>query len=43
MGEYREWEDMDLWDSGRLAEAIGNQQEVLQVLVSNMKTGGRTF
>ncbi len=43
MGEHKEWEDMDLWDSCRLAWATGNQQEVLQVLVSNMKTGVGLF
>ncbi len=43
MGERKKWEDFDLWDSRRLASVTENMQEVLQVLVSNMKTGVGLF
>lgn len=43
MGERKKWEDMDLWDSGRLVGVTENLQEVLQVLVSNMRTGVGLF
>lgn len=43
MGERKKWEDLDLWDSQRLVSVTENLQEVLQVLVSNMKTGVGLF
>ncbi len=43
MGERKKWEDLNLWDSQRLVHVTENLQEVLQVLVSNMKTGVGLF
>ncbi len=43
MSERKKWEDYDLWDSRRLVGVTENLQEVLQVLVSNMKTGVGLF
>ncbi len=43
MGERKQWEDYDLWDSRRLVGVTENLQEVLQVLVSNMRTGVGLF
>lgn len=43
MGERKKWEDLDLWDSRRLVDVTENLQEVLQVLVSNMRTGVGLF
>ena len=43
MSERKKWEDLDLWDSQRLVGVTENMQEVLQVLVSNMRTGVGLF
>ena len=43
MSERKKWEDLDLWDSRRLVGVTENLQEVLQVLVSNMRTGVGLF
>ena len=43
MSERKKWEDFDLWDSRRLVGVTENLQEVLQVLVSNMRTGVGLF
>ncbi len=43
MGERRKWEDLDLWNARRLASVTDDMQDVLQVLVSNMKTGVGLF
>ena len=43
MSERKQWEDYDLWDSRRLIDVTENLQEVLQVLVSNMRTGVGLF
>ena len=37
------WEDLNLWDSQRMVLVTEDMQEVLQVLVSNMKTGVGLF
>ena len=43
MEDCKKWEDLDLWDSQRLVNVTENLQEVLQVLVSNMRTGVGLF
>ncbi|MBE5882631.1 MAG: diguanylate cyclase [Lachnospiraceae bacterium] len=43
MGERKKWEDLNLWDSQRLVYVTENMQEVLQALVSNMRTGVGLF
>ena len=43
MEERKNWEDLDLWNSQRIADVTENMNEVLQVLVSNMKTGVGLF
>lgn len=43
MEERAKWEDLDLWDSRRLVYVTENMQEVLQALVSNMRTGVGLF
>lgn len=37
------WEDLNLWDSQRMVLVTEDMHEVLQVLVSNMKTGVGLF
>lgn len=39
MMERQTWEDLNLWDSQRMVSVTEDMQEVLQVLVSNMKVG----
>lgn len=43
MGNRMKWEELDLWDSGRLVGVTEDMQDVLQVLVSNMRTGVGLF
>ena len=43
MNQNNKWDELNLWDSERLVRATEDLQDVLQLLVSNMKTGVGLF
>lgn len=43
MGQNNKWDEWNLWDSERLVRVTEDLQDVLQLLVSNMKTGVGLF